>query len=222
MKFEKPTCEPPSVEDWHRFVSYDPVTGEIRWKLDRSTSILAGDLAGTPHGGYLRLKLGYKKYLVHRVAFLLQTGKWPTEYIDHMNQDTTDNRWANLREATHTENINNRSFRNDGKLSGVDYSGDKYRARIRIGGNLLSLGTFTSAEAAHACYVNAKAERPGTLLLKQTISEQPQPKRLSGTGHKNIYHNRAGFQVKTQTGSHGTYRTVEEAIKVRDSLKETK
>lgn len=216
-KYEKPNNEPPTYEDWVKFVRYDPVSGELYWKLDRSVSIKAGMPAGTDHEGYKRLKLGKGKYLAHRVAYLLQTGKWPTELLDHRNRVRSDNSWNNIRPANLIENANNRKFRSDGKLTGVDYRDGKYRARIRVANKLLTLGTFTDEVSAHNCYVNAKAARPGSSLERRTVTEAPVAVLKSSTGEKYIYKNRAGFQVKFNGCCYGTHRTLSEAVVVRDN-----
>ena len=219
QKYEKPSQEPPTYEDWKKFVRYDPESGELYWRLDRSAAVRAGMPAGTDHEGYKRLKLGKGKYLAHRVAYLLQTGAWPDGLLDHRNRVKSDNTWANLRPATLIENANNRSFRGDGKLAGVDYRGGKYRARIRVADKLITLGTFTDEKAAHACYVNAKASRPGANLERMTVVEEPMRQRISSTGEKNVYKNRAGFQVKIDK-CYGTYSTLAEAVTVRNNVLE--
>jgi hypothetical protein len=38
------------------------------------------------------------------------TGDWPSEQVDHVNHNTADNRWANLRPATRSENNINRKY----------------------------------------------------------------------------------------------------------------
>jgi len=41
--------------------------------------------------------------LSHRVAFALMAGRWPERDINHRNGVRNDNRWSNLREATHAQ-----------------------------------------------------------------------------------------------------------------------
>jgi hypothetical protein len=49
----------------------------------------------------------------NRVIFYLMAGRWPAAgmMIDHVNRDVTDSRWANLREATPSQNARNADYR---------------------------------------------------------------------------------------------------------------
>lgn len=58
--------------------------------------------------GYLLVKLDGYCYRAHRVIFLMMTGRWPKPTCDHISRNTLDNRWSNLREATHAEQTANR------------------------------------------------------------------------------------------------------------------
>lgn len=89
------------------------------------------------------------------------TGKWPTEQIDHKNHNGEDNRWENLREATHTQNMRNRitSKNSTTGVCGVNqclsYSRSptgqpKFRAVIRINYKNKHLGFFNTLDEAAA------------------------------------------------------------------------
>lgn len=62
--------------------------------------------------GYLRTRITHENkrydFLVHRIAWLLHTGKEPINQIDHLNGIRDDNRFSNLREATNRDNQCNR------------------------------------------------------------------------------------------------------------------
>lgn len=58
--------------------------------------------------GYIKVRVGKKYYLAHRLAWLYVHGVWPPIYIDHINGIPTDNRIVNLRPATPGENSSNR------------------------------------------------------------------------------------------------------------------
>lgn len=95
-------------------------------------------------------KLG--RFKAHRVAWLYVTGEDPGDsLIDHKDQDPFNNKWENLRKASHAENGKNSSgWKNESTgVKGITLtSSGKYRARIRVDGNMVNIGTFGSLEEA--------------------------------------------------------------------------
>jgi hypothetical protein len=73
--------------------------------------------------GYLKTTVLGKKYYIHRFVWLYHYGYSP-KYIDHINNDPSDNRLENLREATFEENKQNtnRSVVNTSGIKGLYYS----------------------------------------------------------------------------------------------------
>lgn len=137
-------------------IEYFPETGLFVWKISSATYITVGSVAGTvDKKGYRRITYRGHRYMAHRVAWLLMTGKWPAAEIDHRNCNPSDNRWCNLREATPTQNQANR--RGLGKYQkGVRlHRGGKFEARIRVNGKQRHLGTFKTAEEAATAYAIA-------------------------------------------------------------------
>ena len=93
-----------------RLLTYDPETGIFKWNVYRSDNARAGDIAGAMEKtGYVDISVNAKRYKAHRLAFLYMTGSWPKNQIDHKNKVRNDNKWLNLREASASENAQNRS-----------------------------------------------------------------------------------------------------------------
>ena len=132
----------------NEYLSYNSDTGDVTWLKSRGT-IKAGRVAGTPDiYGYCCIKINYKIYKAHRIAWYLQTGVFPEMEIDHINGDTSDNRWSNLRQCTHRENMNNAKNNND--FVGVHWSKRDCRwySQALVGGNYSFLGSFKTHLAA--------------------------------------------------------------------------
>lgn len=81
----------------------------------------------------------------------------PSVEIDHRDLDKLNNRKANLRSATRSQNRANTtlSARNTSGFKGVVRCGSRWRSAIRKNGKCISLGRFETPEAAHAAYVEA-------------------------------------------------------------------
>lgn len=129
---------------------YDPETGVMRRKVGRYAASV-GAPAGRLNGGYLRVSIDNSSYYVHRLAWLYMTGSWPSGQIDHRSFDRTDNRFANLRDASAKQNNENkRALRtNTSGAKGVSRNRGKWRARIGHLNAYIDLGTF--CDKADAC-----------------------------------------------------------------------
>lgn len=154
-----------SVEYVRERISYCPESGEFRWKTHRYERLI-GSLAGTLVScGYLSINLLKRRRLAHRLAWAITTGEFPSKQIDHIDGDPSNNRWENLREASQSENNQNRTKggargSNPSRFVGVDWEKDRgrWRAKIRIpGGKRVYLGSFYSEDEAAAAYEKAKA-----------------------------------------------------------------
>lgn len=101
-----------TAERVRRILDYNKDSGFFRWRFSKACCIRAGDIAGVLNSaGYIRIKIDGKSYAAHRLAWLWSTGEWPKSEIDHINRKRSDNRIANLREATRSQNIQNGSHR---------------------------------------------------------------------------------------------------------------
>jgi hypothetical protein len=108
-------------------LEYDPEIGIFIWKpraVRRTEDKIwntrfSGEVAGTIlNTGYRRIGIDGKYYGAARLAWLYVYEEWPKNEIDHINRVRDDDRLANLRDVTHTDNQNNRKS-NNGLPEGV-------------------------------------------------------------------------------------------------------
>lgn len=85
----------------------------------------------------------------------------PGALVDHVNGDGLDNRRANLRLATNTQNCANRRLPRQYKGVGWDSERGQWRARITIGRRTRSLGRFVDPWDAAQAYNAAALEAWG-------------------------------------------------------------
>lgn len=132
---------------------YDPETGRFYNSV--------GKEVGSYTRKYARLRINGKEEKLSRLAFFLMEGQWPEHQVDHINGDTHDNRWSNLRKCTQQDNLKNKQIYSNNKsgFKGVwseEYKGKvRYRAKIRVNGKPVSLGSFQTAEEAAKAYDEA-------------------------------------------------------------------
>lgn len=145
-------------------VNYDPQTGLFTWATPRF-KCRPGDVAGNSSHprGYIQIRLDYRRYYAHRLAWLYVYGVWPEAVIDHINGCTSDNRIENLRDVS--QRSNNENHRCSSSKAAVPLLGvslnrktGRYVAQIRIQGRQTGLGYFDTAEQAHAAYIAAKRQ----------------------------------------------------------------
>lgn len=138
---------------------YDPATGEFFYRKNPRPNV--NKEARADHllvRGYYFVAFNNKKLLAHRVAIAIVEGQWPVGQIDHINGVRTDNRYANLRVVTQSQNNGNARInsRNSTGYKGVSREKNGgYRATICLHGNRMALGYFPTAEEAAETYRRA-------------------------------------------------------------------
>lgn len=145
---------------------YDKESGEfVRIKRSKDVGRGGGSVGKVAGGiddqGYVRIMVDSVRHKAHRLAVLYMTGSMPADEVDHINGNRSDNRWVNLREATKAENMQNvrRAHANNSTgVLGVSFENDrrKWKAHICVNGRKRTIGRFTTQEAAHAAYLQAK------------------------------------------------------------------
>lgn len=150
-----------------QLLNYDPATGIFTWKNNLPNGILSGTIAGCDDGyGYIVLTIKGRVYRAHRLAFLYMEGLFPSELVDHKNNNRSDNRFSNLRKATHSQNGINKNImkNNTSGFKGVSFckSSNKWRARCNANGKRNFLGYYDTAELANNAYINYSKENHKT------------------------------------------------------------
>lgn len=152
-------------------LNYDPNTGIFTWKIARGNrpDLQPGSIAGNFNiekgRNYCRITLDDKAYKAHRLAWFYVTGQWPILPIDHIEGDGSDNRWSNLRLASHAENQWNakRRIDNSSGYKGVSFKkqNGKWFYTISVNGKRKFRGYYDSPELAHSALLEHRQELHG-------------------------------------------------------------
>jgi hypothetical protein len=135
---------------------YDSQTGNFVWIKSPAQAIKAGTKAGNIRpDGYTSIQVKGRLYFAHRLAWLLMTGVWPDDMIDHINGNRSDNRFANLRQATRSQNMQNKkpAYNSKSGYTGVTWTRayNCWVARIMVNKKSFHIGHFkTLVEAIDA------------------------------------------------------------------------
>lgn len=147
-------------------LSYNPDTGEFTWLVGgrgRRVGEIAGCLAYVGDGKtYTRIGIDGKLYYAHRLAWLYSYDAWPKNHIDHIDQNSTNNRLSNLRDVTGSENNKNMKTpkNNSSGVMGVYSRNDtqKWEASIQVNGKQIHLGYFKLKDDAITARKNAEVK----------------------------------------------------------------
>ena len=169
----------PSQELLLQLLRYEPETGKLFWR-ERPAWMFKGEGIKQQHAakrwntkwagaeaftsidsdGYHQGAIFYTRFLAHRVIVAMVEGFWPEE-VDHENGIRSDNRFINLKPATHRQNAKNTSIRRNNKsgVVGVHWhkKAGKWSAMIGVdGGKSIYLGLFESLDDAAAARKHAE------------------------------------------------------------------
>jgi hypothetical protein len=153
-----------------QLLKYNPDTGQFNWIAVRRGASKKGFAGTNTRIGYTQIMIDGKYYLAHRLAWLYVYGEMPNLAIDHINGIKSDNRIANLRQATALQNQHNYTKpnkNNKANLLGAFYSEktNKWFSRICVDGKKKWLGTFDNPNDAHNAYVKAKRSMHPTCTI---------------------------------------------------------
>jgi hypothetical protein len=155
-----PATNLPSADDIRKRLAYDTDTGVFVWRRcvtmpNNWNARYAGAVAGCiDTHGYRLIRIDGRLRYAHRLAWLIVTGEWPADQIDHVSGNRADNRIANLRAVSHADNMRNAAMRADNTSGhmGVNWhkAAGKWRAKIKADGRDIHLGLFPDLSDAIA------------------------------------------------------------------------
>ena len=157
----------PSLEYLNTRIRVDVDAGKVFWiDATKHHRRLNGKEAGTSrtqHSGksYWHVKVDSYPLKRSHIVFLFSTGNWPTLQIDHINGNSLDDRVANIREATATQNAWNHKGRaktTDLPMGIRELPSGMYQARIAKDKTTIHLGSFPTLEQAVSVYQNKRKE----------------------------------------------------------------
>lgn len=171
------------MKDWHKYFIYRE-DGFLIWKEREACEFshdniskmwntrFAGIIAGCKT--YQKnmdprdwsVKFRGKMYGAHRLIWEMAYGTIPDRMqIDHINRNPFDNRLANLRLATNTQNNRNKPKprNNTSGFKGVSFEPRRgvWVARITVGGRRIHIGAFSTPENASVAYKRAAEKYHG-------------------------------------------------------------
>lgn len=109
-------------------LNYNPDLGMFTWKQTPRRGFIGKYAGHFDKRGYVTIRLNRKLYLVHHLVWLAETGELPRKEIDHINQNPSDNRFCNLRECSHTENMRNTKRHKER----IGYSFDRTHSKWKV------------------------------------------------------------------------------------------
>jgi hypothetical protein len=146
-----------NVNDW---LEYEPETGNFYWRVKRGRQAAKSRAGSVKDRGYISIFFDGHRHYAHRLAVLAMTGAMPDGVVDHIDGDTGNNRWENLRVVSQSENMENRRFRaqansKSGLIGASPHANGGFVAQITRGGRHRYLGYFKTADEAHTAYKEA-------------------------------------------------------------------
>jgi len=146
-------------------LDYDFDTGIFTWKVNKANRTKVGDIAGWSYNGYREIEINNKAYKAHRLAWLYVYGEMPKNLVDHIDGNRSNNKIANLREATYQENSENYKTPKTNK-SGVKnvswYKNlNKWVVSISIRKTKKTVGYYDDLELAELVAVEARNKYRG-------------------------------------------------------------
>ena len=152
---------PLTAERLRSLINYEPTSGVFTWLVNRGGQKI-GSIAGVVSNHRRFIKVDKKMYGANRLAWIYMTGSWPSHEVDHIDNDSLNDSWVNLRDVSrqvNQQNLRRPMRRNQSGFLGVTSSGNGYLARLYVNGVQKCLGTYPTPIEAHEAYMSAKRQQ---------------------------------------------------------------
>jgi hypothetical protein len=130
---------------------FEVIDGILISKVDYRKHKVGYEVGYEDSDGYRVVKVLGRKFKTHHVVWYLCKGRWPEMNLDHINGDKLDNRFENLRELSHEQNLRSfASIRGAIPFRGVcfDKATSKFSAQAGCNSKQKHLGYYDTAEKA--------------------------------------------------------------------------
>lgn len=146
-----------TYEELTNYLSYNPTTGVFNWVITKSPFLKNKKTCGNiDKNGYLIIRINYKAYKAHRLAWFIYYKQWPIGEIDHINGNRLDNKITNLRDIKSRLNKANKPSHRNGQLVGAhkcNTKDNKYYAKLTYKYKQYYLGKYDTELEAHIAYL---------------------------------------------------------------------
>jgi len=163
--------EKPSLDYLKQRITVDIEHGIIKWvDATKFHCILNGRPAGTLRvntrhdKAYWYIKIDGVALKRSHIVFLFATGQWPSLQIDHINGNSLDDRFMNLREATAMQNSWNhkkRAKKSEQPMGVRELPSGKFQARLTCDKRQICLGSYKTSDEAAVIYQQKRKEMFG-------------------------------------------------------------
>jgi hypothetical protein len=156
----------PSYARLHELFEYRD--GDLYWKklsssLSRTKVGKKAGMVGTR--GYWRIKVDNKTYMAHRLIYAMHNDGECPNFIDHIDNNTSNNRIENLRTATNKQNaLNAKNYStNKSTAKNVSWCVDrqKWRVYLSVYGKRKFFGSYDDLELADLVAIEARDKYHG-------------------------------------------------------------
>jgi hypothetical protein len=156
----------PTPKQIRSLLRYDRKRGLFRWRRPTARQAPGWFKGNKSVRTYRRLYIDGHHYLAHVIAFVIVEGRWPRFEVKHRSRNFGDNRWSNLREATHAQVTYSRRINKNNTTGhrGVSRFGKRFRSVVICKRRRLSLGLFDDPSKAAAKWQSAAKGQYGEHL----------------------------------------------------------